>query len=139
MDKRPHVTVGAFVTNQDGDFLLINSPKWGNKWVVPGGHVEYGETLIQAVQRELKEETNLTATNWQFIGYQDSIEDPQYNNTKHMIFMDFSAQVSSEKHTIKLNNEANTYNWFSSDQILNEISTVPSVQKTIKRYQQKNN
>ena len=33
--------------------------KWGNLWVVPGGHIEYGETIEEAIKREMKEETNL--------------------------------------------------------------------------------
>jgi len=58
--KRPVVGVGAVIL--DGDQILLekrkNSPGKG-KWAVPGGLVELGEEVEQAVIREVKEETGL--------------------------------------------------------------------------------
>lgn len=55
--SRPRVTVAA-VIERDGRFLIVQEPK--NQKVVfnqPAGHVEANETLIEAVVREVKEET----------------------------------------------------------------------------------
>ncbi len=57
---RPVVGVGAVVV-KDGRVLIIkraHEPRKG-EWSLPGGHVELGETLVEATRREIKEETGL--------------------------------------------------------------------------------
>ena len=63
MSGRPEVAVAAIVTDADGRVLLIKrgQPPSQGRWTVPGGRVERGETLVQALQRELQAETGLTA------------------------------------------------------------------------------
>jgi ADP-ribose pyrophosphatase YjhB (NUDIX family) len=53
--------VGGVVLDGDGRVLLIRrgKPPLKGRWVVPGGHVEWGETLEAAVVREIREETGL--------------------------------------------------------------------------------
>jgi 8-oxo-dGTP pyrophosphatase MutT (NUDIX family) len=57
MPHKPDVTVAA-VAEQDGRFLVVEE-RINHKLVInqPAGHVEYGETLIEAVIREAREET----------------------------------------------------------------------------------
>jgi mutator protein MutT len=64
MSGRPEVAVGAIVTDAQGRVLLIQRghPPAKGRWTVPGGRVERGETLQQALLRELQAETGLTAT-----------------------------------------------------------------------------
>ncbi|GAB89448.1 NUDIX domain-containing protein [Gordonia rhizosphera] len=53
--------VGAIIRDKQGRFLLVqrrNEPQAG-RWTVPGGKVEPGETLAEAVIREVWEETGL--------------------------------------------------------------------------------
>jgi ADP-ribose pyrophosphatase YjhB (NUDIX family) len=57
---RPTVAVGAFVL--DGSRVLLirrGRPPGEGLWSVPGGRLEPGETLAQAVAREVREETGL--------------------------------------------------------------------------------
>ena len=66
---RPMVTVDAVVFNLSGgktQVLLVNRGKepYKGKWAVPGGFIEIDEELENAVARELKEETGLTAGNF---------------------------------------------------------------------------
>ena len=58
--RRPVVGVGAVVV-QDGRVVLIRRGKepMRGRWLVPGGTVEWGETLEEAVVREVEEETGL--------------------------------------------------------------------------------
>ncbi len=59
--EAPRVGVGAVVT-RDGRVLLVKRGKPPNQglWAIPGGRVELGETLHQAAERELLEETGIT-------------------------------------------------------------------------------
>jgi phosphatase NudJ len=54
---KPHVTVAAVVENQ-GRFLMVKEhTAYGIRYNQPAGHLEAGETLLQAVVRETLEET----------------------------------------------------------------------------------
>lgn len=62
--KRVHVAVGIII-NSEQQILLAKRHghlHQGGKWEFPGGKVETGETVTQALIRELKEEVALTAT-----------------------------------------------------------------------------
>ena len=49
--------VSALITHPDGRILLIKSPRRG--WEFPGGQVEEGENLIEALKREIREEAGV--------------------------------------------------------------------------------
>ena len=52
--------VGALVRDGEGRIALVRN-RWSDGWVLPGGNVESGETLREAVVREVREETGLAA------------------------------------------------------------------------------
>jgi 8-oxo-dGTP diphosphatase len=56
----------TFLIEQKGAFLLIrrshNEANFPNLWAFPGGKVELGETVVDTIRREIKEETNLNPT-----------------------------------------------------------------------------
>jgi mutator protein MutT len=55
----------TIVLNEEGKMLIIKRSQWedihSGAWVIPGGHVDMGETFKEGAVRELKEETGLTA------------------------------------------------------------------------------
>lgn len=56
----PEAVVAALITDSAGNFLLAKSKKFAKgKWVLPGGHIEFGETAACACRREVLEETGL--------------------------------------------------------------------------------
>lgn len=67
MNDYKHTIPVTGIIENDGKFLFIkrsrNSKNMAGKWVFPGGKCEKQEDVIQALYRELKEETGLTFTN----------------------------------------------------------------------------
>jgi len=63
-------TVGALIES-DGKLLLEkrNHEPFYDHWCIPGGHIDYGETVEKALIREVKEETGLQVINYSFFNY----------------------------------------------------------------------
>jgi 8-oxo-dGTP diphosphatase len=81
--------VGAVVV-EDDDLLLIrrgHGPAAG-EWSVPGGRVEPGETLAEAVLRELEEETGVEGLCGPLLGWVERIEEDH-----HLVILDFTVTL----------------------------------------------
>ncbi len=74
MEKLPKV-IASVLVEKDGKFLLVKEKLESGKeyWIVPGGKVEFGETIEQAALREIAEETGLNINLTGFIGYDEAI------------------------------------------------------------------
>jgi len=109
------VTVGALIINKskllNDKFLLIRTDKWNGLWGIPGGKVNYKEKLIDALKREIFEETNLKIYNIKFITFFEAIEDKSFYKKNHMILFNYLAFTKITK--LKLNDEIKDYIWLS--------------------------
>lgn len=77
--KNPKLTVDGIIINDDKILLIKrkNDP-FKDKWALPGGYVEYGETVENAVVREIHEETNLSVEIKELLGvYSSPDRDPR--------------------------------------------------------------
>ncbi|MEJ2721383.1 MAG: NUDIX domain-containing protein [bacterium] len=109
-DQRfPEPTVGGLIFNPRGELFLMRSHKWRDKWVVPGGHIELGETMEAALVREIKEETGLDVYDIEFLCFQEYIYDESFWRDRHYIFFDFTCRSDVTEAT--LNDEAEEYRW----------------------------
>jgi len=116
MQQYPEPTVGALIFNAEGKLFLMRSHKWKGKWVVPGGHIELGERMEDALRREVKEETNLEIRDLEFLCFQEFIYDERFWKRCHFIFFDYACRTDSTE--VKLNEEAEEYLWVTLDEAL---------------------
>jgi len=91
--RAPLPTVDVIIELQGEGVVLIKRKNPPLGWALPGGFVDYGETLEQAAVREALEETSLQVElTRQFHAYSDPQRDPR----GHTITVVFTAKASGE-------------------------------------------
>ncbi|MDL2343698.1 NUDIX domain-containing protein [Deinococcus sp. MIMF12] len=113
---RPVVCVGALVWGPGERVLLVETTKWRGLWGVPGGKVDWGETLEAAVTRELREETGLDLTDVRYAQTQEAVLSPEFHQPAHMLLVDFFARTASL--TVTPNEEIVDWSWATLDEAL---------------------
>jgi len=112
----PLVTVGALIVGPSGRLLLIRTHKWGDRWGVPGGKVDLGESLLAAVHREVREETGLALTDVVWAPTHEAIDHPQFHRPAHFVLLNFVARATGED--VALNDEAQAHAWVTPAEAL---------------------
>lgn len=88
----PRIRVAAIIV-QDNALLLVRHVKAGRSyWLLPGGGLEYGESLKEGLRRELREETNLTIRVGDLVIANDSINP---DGSRHVLNLCFTAEIVS--------------------------------------------
>lgn len=130
----PEPTVGALIFNQEAKIFLMTSPKWKGKYVIPGGHIELGETIEQALKREIKEETNLDIFDIKFLIFQEFIFGKEFHEKKHFIFLDYVCKTKTAD--VILDREGTNYIWVTIDEAL-KLPIEPYTRTAILKYKEK--
>lgn len=113
--KSPRVTVDIIIEIDDGIILIKRkNPPYG--WAIPGGFVDYGESMESAAVREAKEETGLDIENLrQFHTYSEPGRDPR----GHTISTVFIARSSG---TPKASDDAAEIGIFTKDNLPQDLA-----------------
>ncbi|MBV9181626.1 MAG: NUDIX hydrolase [Acidobacteria bacterium] len=113
----PLVGVGAIIVER-GRVALVKrarAPLRG-QWSIPGGMVELGETLAQAAEREVREETGLVVEAREMLGVFERIIPDQNQRTRyHYVLIDFLCQRVSGR--LRASADAAEVRWFNREEL----------------------
>jgi 8-oxo-dGTP diphosphatase len=91
---RPILAVSAAII-RDGKVLIVRRarPTAGGLYTLPGGGVEVGESLVEAVAREVMEETQLAVEPIALAGYREAVvRDGDGRIERHFVILPFAAR-----------------------------------------------
>ena len=119
------VGVGAILVNDEGRvFLARRGPKAKNErglWEFPGGSVEFGETLAQALQREIKEEYGVEISVGALVDVADHILPAE---GQHWVSPTYICQITSGEPAIREPEKCTAIGWFKIDQVPTELTQI---------------
>ena len=128
--QRPILAVSAAII-RDGKLLVVRrarKPALG-VYTLPGGGVEIGEMLTEAVSREVREETALTIEPVALAGYREAImRDAQGRIKRHFVILCFAARWLSGEPV--LNEELDDARWVEPAQ-LNGLRTTDGLAEIV--------
>ncbi|MCF8475533.1 MAG: NUDIX hydrolase [Pseudolabrys sp.] len=115
--QRPFLAVSAAIM-RDGKVLAVRRARNPaiNLYTMPGGVVEAGETLVEAVAREVREETQLTIEPVTLAGHREAIvRDAQGLVERHFVILCFAARWLAGE--VVLNDELDDARWLMPDEL----------------------
>ncbi len=124
-ERKPKVIVGVLVKNAN-KYLLVKEKVEGGKetWLVPGGKVEFGESLQDAAKREIKEETGLEFEKVKYLTFTEAVF-PDYNY--HTVIFFYTARTDKKRLAKDIEGKVITAKWFTKREALKQ-SLVPSAE-----------
>ena len=99
--EMPVATVGALIFNSLDEVLLVRAQKWSNKWGIPGGKTQWGETS----------ETALKVARIEFVLVQDCIHSKEFYKDAHFVLLNYTCRCPAKNPKVVLNDEGREYRW----------------------------
>ncbi len=112
------VVGSAIIEDSKGLILITKSPKWNGQWVFPGGHIDPGEKIADAVIREAEEETRLEIEPVEIVAWGELIDPKNFHRPAHFVYFDLYCKLKSGE--VKLDGrELTEYKWLTPQNALN--------------------
>lgn len=126
-----NLRVYALIINQKKEILLSDEYRFGQFFTkFPGGGVEKGEGIIEALHRELLEEMNLKINNAAPFYYNDFFQTSAFNDNDQIISFYYIvncdiSQISPPSYSIPFDNETEKQRWYPLSAINENDLTFP--------------
>jgi nucleoside triphosphatase len=128
----PEVVTGDYILDSKDRILLVKSYKWGDQWMIPGGHVELGETVFDAAKREALEEVGLEVVPEGVMVIAEDIFPDTFHQKRHFIYFEVVCRAANTE--VKLDNkEIQDYRWFGLEEAT-IIVKEPVIKRTVETY-----
>ncbi len=132
-DKAFLVAVKAIITNSKGEILLLKvntGLRDSEKWDLPGGLMEFEDSVESRVSQEVFEETGLKITDWKLIGVAETVFEKFVLNgeTKDakVIVVGFTTALDESNVAIVVSEEHDSYSWISTSELEKLILSKPT-------------
>jgi len=127
------VTAAGVVENDNGDILLVKTYHGG--WVFPGGQVDIGENIIDAVIREIKEESGINVTVQKLFAVSSNTAiNKGYNGVENVptkVMFDFICNFVDGN--LSISDENSESCWIKKDKVLDYI-TSPAIRQRFQAF-----
>lgn len=126
----PRLAVSAGIF-RDGKILLVRRAREPAKGVYtfPGGRVEFGESLTEALIREIREETGLVIEIVGLAGYREALP-PRTGGHGHFVILPFAARWIANE--VSLNNELDDARWLPPESAVDGLPVTLGLNDTIR-------
>ncbi len=119
-NKFPRVGIGILILKNNNMLLLgkrINAHGAG-KWQSSGGHLEFGESFEQAVEREIAEEIGIGVKNIKFLTVTNDVFE---NEDKHYVTIFMTCEYESGEPQILEPDKCQEWKWFKYDELPKDL------------------
>jgi 8-oxo-dGTP diphosphatase len=136
VSERPIPAVKALIERNGKILVLKTETENDSFWVLPGGKVEYGENLLEALEREIQEEVSVDAEVNEPVGmYYFYIGEKGEGD--QIVLTAFEADIGDQEIDISSNpadENITEYRWMTPDKLVEKTSN-ESLEDLIKKYQ----
>lgn len=111
--------------------VLLCQTKGRDYYFLPGGHIEFGENMRDALLREIREEMDVVVSNMEFIG---GIENLFTQDEKLIHEISFVYRVDVDRDDVDAKENHIEFTWFSLDQIVDANIVPPAIKDAILKW-----
>ena len=135
MHAEPRVRVSAILRWQRGILLCRHQKRGHDAWLLPGGGVHSGESLIEALEREMREEVGIAPPSFEGpVAIVDSISPERTLISKHVVHIIFAGDLNGSLEGVTSQDDAvRGHRLFALDE-LESIVLHPPIQRFLRRW-----